>query len=109
MAHCSYCGRETELRQAGMATCIECTDRVVRSVHGQLVQELLEAIAEFESIEATDNRFTGGNPRELSQPYGAQCMPTNSNELSIAQENLRRTGNRLAAFLDFGTIPENLK
>jgi len=92
MTYCSYCGRQTELREAGVATCIHCTDTVARNVQGQLVAELLKATAEFENINATHNRPSG-------------C----SDESSIAQEKLRRAGSRLAEFLDHGTIPENLK
>ena len=91
MARCSYCGRKTELHEAWVPTCTACSARLkesgprkVRSVHSQLIQELLQATAEHDSATA-------------------------AHDLRVAKERLARAHTRLSDFLDRGIIPEDLK
>ena len=100
VVRCYYCGRKTELYQAGEPTCINCADKVdpnIRSVHAQLFQELLEATSEFETLTAVHDRITSDIPTEM--------LP----EISIVREKLTRAHSRLTNFLDKGIVPEDLR
>ena len=116
MPPCSYCGRDTELYEGGLPTCLNCADRVVdsihgkvRSIHGQLVQKLLEATADVDAVTATHNEVMGEIPSGLPHPDGVQRIHSISKQLSIAREGLARAHSRLSDFLDRGIIPGDLK
>ena len=112
MARCSFCGRETELHPAGVPTCVNCANSVrprTTSVHGQLIQDLLEATAEHDAATATYNQVMWDIPSTIPHPDGVQRISSISRELSIAKERLARAHSRLSNFLDDGAMPEDLK
>jgi DNA-directed RNA polymerase subunit RPC12/RpoP len=115
MARCSYCGRETELHEAGVAMCTACGDRItaskpgeIRSVHTKLVQALMDATSEHSAATAAYNRAMWDIPSAIPHPDGVQRIHSISQALSVSKQGLARAHSRLADFLDTGAIPEDL-
>ena len=115
VARCSYCGRETELHEAGVATCPACDNRLrmvgpgkVRSVHAELNQDLAEATAELDLVTVAYNQVIDDIPSGLPHPDGVQRLCSILQKLLVARERFDRAHSRLVGFLDTGTIPPDL-
>jgi DNA-directed RNA polymerase subunit RPC12/RpoP len=115
MARCSYCGRETELHEAGLPMCTACGDRIIaskpgeiRSVHTRLVQDLMDATGEHAAATAAYNRLMRDIPSAIPHPDGVQRIHSISQALLVSKEGLARAHSRLADFLNTGVIPEDL-
>ena len=115
VARCSYCGRETELHEAGVATCPACDDRLRTaglskgfSVHGELNQELAEATAELDFVNVAYNQVMDDIPSRLPHSDGVQRIHSILQEMLVARERFDRAYSRLVGFLDTGTIPPDL-
>lgn len=111
MARCSYCGRETELHEGGIPICVPCSNMPIlpkRTIHSHLIEELADATAEHSAALAAYNRVMWEIPSAIPHPDGVQRIHSTSQELSVAKERLASAHSRLAAFLDAGTIPEDL-
>ena len=112
MTRCSYCGRETELHQADVPTCTECAHlRALtrRNVHSVLVQELLQATAELDSLTEAYDEVMLDIQAGLPASDGIQRIRLISEQVAAAREKLSRTHSRLSDFLNRGTVPEDLK
>ena len=115
MARCSYCGRETELHEAGVPMCTGCADRIIaskpgeiRSVHTRLVQDLIDATSEHSDATAAFNRVMWDIPSAIPHPDGVQRIHSMSQALSVSRKRLARAHSRLTDFLNTGAIPEDL-
>jgi hypothetical protein len=115
MVRCFYCGRETELHIADIATCPVCSDRLgssrlkVRSIHSLLSREIIEATGDADAASAAYNQVIYDIPSAIPHPDGVQRIRSVSQRLSIAKKDLARAHFRLNDFLERGTIPEDLK
>ena len=112
MARCSYCGRKTELYVGGIPECIRCTDRLItpkQSIHTRLLEALAEATVEHLEAKAAYKGVMRNIPDGTPHPDGVQRIRSISHELSVAEQRLARAHSRLTAFLDSGTVPEDLK
>jgi len=115
MARCSYCGRETELHEAGVPMCTGCGDRItaskpgeIRSLHTRLVQALMDATGEHSAATAEYNRVMWDIPSAIPHPDGTQRIHSISQALSVSKKRLARAHSRLTDFLNTGAIPEDL-
>ena len=112
MVRCAYCGRETELYEAGVASCIQCSaSRSIstKSAHSRLVEELVVANSELDEAVEAYNRILSDIPSGLPHPDGVQRIHSVSDRLSIAKKNVSQAHSRLSDFLSNGIIPEDLK
>ena len=116
MVRCSYCGRETELYQCDVPTCVGCSAELKvpksgvgrRNVHSLLRQDHLDAIVRLEDIVAIHRQLLQDIPGALPHPDGVQRIYSISQQLTSAKERFSRAQSRLTDFLDNGTIPEDL-
>ena len=117
MAECAYCRAETQLYKNGVPTCLQCDDfrepkskkNYSLSVYDALVRELTEARLRLESATMEFNAVTSDIPSFVPQPDGTQRIHNASRALKAAHDEMIMAHNRLNAYLERGTVPEDLK
>ena len=110
MVRCSYCGRETQLYQAGVPTCTICSGHSKDlSIHSRLIVALEQAGLHLDSVMAIHNEAMNDIPSGLPHPDGVQRIRSISQDIANAKESVARAHSRLTEFLDHGTVPEDLK
>jgi hypothetical protein len=111
MALCAYCQKETELYDGGTPVCVECAD--ARPPQPSLAARLHKEVAlASERAEAANIAFQAlmcDIPSNVPHPDGSQRLHNASRELTIARQAMMEATLRLNDFLNYGTIPEDLK
>lgn len=117
MAECAYCKAETQLYNSGVPICLKCSDaREAKakqshsgSVHDVLARALAEATLRAESAAKEFNAVTSDIPGSIPHPDGTQRIHNASRALKAARDEMVMAHNRLSAYLERGTVPEDLK
>jgi hypothetical protein len=118
MPRCAHGQTETELDQAGVPTCVNCSiaredsppPRVTQEqIRARLFQALIDATARSNAAVKMFDDVMITTPSGMPHPDGVQRIKNASREVALSRTELMIAHNRLNDFLSRGTVPEDLK
>jgi hypothetical protein len=115
MPICAFCkSEETQVHLNGTPICIQCEEkrkppRTSDQVHSALVSRVAEATAKVNAASQAFNEVLGRFPGGPAHPDGVQNIKNASRELSVAREEMMDAIRRLIDFIQYRTIPDDLK
>ena len=112
MAQCAYCkAKETKLYEDGSPICLSCAELrdFGRNIQAVLVKTLSEATQDADSAFAESTAILSEIPSGIPHPDGVQHINNAAAKLAVARHKLMEAHARLAAYLELGIVPDDLK